>query len=402
MKVGFFTDTYFPQISGVATSIKTLKEELEKKGHEVYIFTTTDPKAMEPEGGIYRMPSIPFVSFKDRRIVIRGMADAYAIAKDLGLDVVHTHTEFGTGILGKFVAKRLEIPCVHTYHTMYEDYLHYILKGKVIRPSHVRQLSRAFCRHLSGIICPSERVVDTLRSYDITVPMEVIPTGINLEKFQHAPFVEKNCLKEKLGIQESDYLLLSLSRLSYEKNIQGIISELPKLIAQFPTAYLAVVGDGPYRHTLEALVKELKLENHVFFIGEVTNEEVGTYYQAADYFVSTSSSESQGLTYIEAIAAGTRCIVKGNVYLNQLFDSESLGVTFAEDQDFVPTFASYIQKRIQTDKNVREKKLYEISSECFGERIELFYQEAILHHERYFVKEEIERPNIAVRIFRRK
>ena len=110
MKIGFFTDTYFPQVSGVATSIKTLKQELEKHGHEVYIFTTTDPNADKLEKDVIRMPSVPFISFKDRRVVVRGMWYAYLVAKELELDLIHTHTEFGAGILGKMVAKKLKIP----------------------------------------------------------------------------------------------------------------------------------------------------------------------------------------------------------------------------------------------------------------------------------------------------
>ncbi|MGO3750551.1 glycosyltransferase, partial [Vagococcus salmoninarum] len=171
MKIGFFTDTYFPQVSGVATSIKTLKEELEKRGHDVFIFTTSDPKADEAELGIIRMPSIPFISFKDRRVVVSGMIDAYEKAKKYHLDIIHTHTEFGTGWLGKYIAKRLKIPVVHTYHTMYEDYLHYIAHGKLIRPYHVKQASRAFCRNASGIVCPSERVVTKLEQYNIQAPL---------------------------------------------------------------------------------------------------------------------------------------------------------------------------------------------------------------------------------------
>ena len=147
MKIGFFTDTYFPQVSGVATSIKTLKDELEKHGHEVYIFTTTDPNATDFEEDVIRMPSVPFVSFKDRRVVVRGMWYAYLIAKELELDLIHTHTEFGAGILGKMVGKKMKIPVIHTYHTMYEDYLHYIANGKVLRPSHVKYLSRLFANH---------------------------------------------------------------------------------------------------------------------------------------------------------------------------------------------------------------------------------------------------------------
>jgi 1,2-diacylglycerol 3-alpha-glucosyltransferase len=131
MNIGIFTDTYFPQVSGVSTSIKTLKDDLERKGHTVYIFTTSDPHVPEEavEPNLFRFTSVPFVSFTDRRIAVRGLFHAYAVAKELQLDIVHTQTEFSMGYIGKFVARQLKIPVVHTYHTMYEDYLHYVMNG---------------------------------------------------------------------------------------------------------------------------------------------------------------------------------------------------------------------------------------------------------------------------------
>ncbi|KLD57597.1 1,2-diacylglycerol 3-glucosyltransferase, partial [Lactiplantibacillus plantarum] len=139
MNIGIFTDTYYPQVSGVATSIKVLRNQLERAGHQVYIFTTTDPHVDKNiyERNIFRFTSIPFVSFTDRRIAVRGLFKAYQVAKDLGLDIVHTQTEFSMGMIGKFVAKQLKVPCIHTYHTMYEDYLHYIANGKLLKPYHV-------------------------------------------------------------------------------------------------------------------------------------------------------------------------------------------------------------------------------------------------------------------------
>ena len=202
MRIGFFTDTYFPQVSGVATSIRTLKNELEKQGHEVYIFTTTDPDADEFEKDIVRMPSVPFISFTDRRIVVRGLWFAYQIAKELELEIIHTHTEFGTGFLGKMVANRLRIPVIHTYHTMYEDYLHYIANGKVVRPSHVKHFIKMFVNHSTGVVCPSKRVVDTLKRYEVDVPMRIIPTGIDVSRFSRPDITKKDTdqLRDKLGL----------------------------------------------------------------------------------------------------------------------------------------------------------------------------------------------------------
>lgn len=381
MKIGFFTDTYFPQVSGVSTSIKTLKDELEKLGHDVYIFTTTDPDAKEVESRIIRMPSIPFVSFKDRRVVIRGMLYAYHIAKEIDLDIVHTHTEFGVGVLGKQTAKALNIPVVHTYHTMYEDYLHYIAKGKVLKPVHVKQLSKLYTNHMSGIICPSQRVVTKLKEYGIERPMSVIPTGINVSQFK--PVEEKliNEVKEQYQINSNDCLLLSVSRISYEKNIQTIISGLSKVVEELPHVKLLVVGDGPFKSKLEKQVEELSLTDYVIFAGEIPNKDIAPFYQAADYFVSASDSETQGLTYTEAMAAKTKVVAKGNEYLDDLLNDKSLGVTYANNVDFADTLIDYIREDIVSDQEVLKDKLYDISSEAFGKKVEDFYQKALIYFE---------------------
>ena len=379
MKIGFFTDTYFPQVSGVATSIKALKDQLEEHGHQVYIFTTTDPNAPRFDEGIIRMPSVPFVSFTDRRVVVRGMWYAYLIAKELELDLIHTHTEFGAGILGKMVGKKMKIPVVHTYHTMYEDYLHYIANGKVIRPAHVKYFSRLFVNHSSGVICPSERVIKTLKEYGVSIPMRIIPTGIEIDKFERPDITPEMSQKTRrsLGIDENQVMLLSLSRLSYEKNIQAIIYGLPAILKMKPNVKLVIVGDGPYREDLEALVKQKQVEKFVTFVGEVPNNEVAIYYHAADYFVSTSTSETQGLTYTEAMAAGTQLIVEGNDYLNNLINYDCLGTTFETDEDFANAVINYVDQKIAMDPAILAKKLYEISAEKFGAKIIEFYEDLI-------------------------
>lgn len=378
MRIAFFTDTYFPQVSGVATSIKTLKEELEKNGHDVYIFTTTDPSADEIEKNIVRMSSVPFVSFKDRRIIVRGMWTAYRIAQSLNLNIIHTHTEFGVGILGKFIGKRLNIPVVHTYHTMYEDYLHYIAKGKFIRPAHVKYFVKTYVNHLSGVICPSEKVVQTLKKYRVNVPLRVIPTGIQIKDFESKE-IDKNEqeIRSNLGIDSGKIVLLSLSRLSYEKNIQAIIDQLPQVVKVFPNVLLLIVGKGPYGKTLEEKVTNLNLKDYVNFTGEIPHDYVGAYYRTANYFVSASKSETQGLTYAEALASETQCVVEGDEYLNSLIDDERLGVTFSEDEDFCETLINYIEKDLVMDTDLKNKKLREISAQKFSENVSKFYEEII-------------------------
>lgn len=375
MNIGLFTDTYFPQVSGVATSIKTLKEELEHKGHQVTIFTTTDPNAEEDEPTIIRLTSIPFLSFKDRRIAVSGAYVALRKAKKLNLDIIHTHTEFSVGFTGKYVANQLDIPLVHTYHTMYEDYLHYIAKGKILRPNHVKLLSRYFCNQTVGVIAPSERVLNQLADYGVTESIEVIPTGVKLQKFER---LENRDIRTELGLTQEDKVILSLSRLSKEKNTEAILLAMPEIIKNEPNAKLIIVGKGPQRPTLDALAAELEIEEYVQFLGEKPSEEVAVYYQMADLFVSASESESQGLTYIEALASGTSIIAKENAYTRGLVGANEFGALFNQDEELAETIISTLATLNDQKNNEwkRQELLYDISATAFGERVLQFYEDS--------------------------
>ncbi|WP_234402603.1 glycosyltransferase [Trichococcus paludicola] len=373
-----FTDSYFPQVSGVSTSIRTLKEELEAEGHEVIIFTTTDPKADESEKNIIRLTSIPFLSFKDRRVAVKGMNKALKEAKRQRIDIVHTHTEFSLGLTGKFVGYMLEIPTVHTYHTMYEKYLHYIAKGKVVKPRAVKIASRYFCNSTMGIIAPSEQMKEKLASYNIYKEIRVIPTGVKIP----AQIVGiKSRKREELGISDSELVLLSLSRLSSEKNLDKLVHAFPEVVEACPSAKLVFVGDGPMRHELEMLVSEMNLTPNVIFVGEVRNEDVSEYYQMADIYINASESETQGLTYLESIVNGCPVIAKRNDYLSGLITEDSLGMLFDEDDKIGKTIIAYADfyhsSDVATNQEVWDELMQKISSKAFAEAVLSYYQTSI-------------------------
>ncbi|MGX6978014.1 glycosyltransferase family 4 protein [Vagococcus elongatus] len=377
MKIGFFSDTYFPQVSGVSTSIKTLKEGLEKSGHQVYIFTTSDPAAEPSEEQIIRLPSIPFWSFKDRRIAISGKKKALKIARELQLDVVHTQTEFSLGFVGKYVAEKMNLPHLHTYHTMYEDYLHYIAGGKMLRPQHVAYLSRYFCNSADGIIAPSSKVEKQLHQYGVTSQIKIIPTGVDLEKFSRQS--EGRDVRAELGIADHQPMILSLSRLSKEKNIEAILKSMPKILKTQPKAMFVIVGDGPQKEELEMLAKELDVSHAVIFTGEKKSDEVRDYYTAADVFVSASSSESQGLTYIEAISSGTSIVAKLSNYTQSLVGPKGeLGSLFVKDDSLAEVILNQLSRKVSGEEQKKFKKilLNEISSDTFSERVLFFYEKA--------------------------
>ena len=376
MRIGLFTDTYFPQVSGVATSIRTLKTELEKLGHTVFIFTTTDKDVNRYEDWqIIRIPSVPFFAFKDRRIAYRGFSTALEIARQYQLDIIHTQTEFSLGLLGVWIAKELRIPVVHTYHTQYEDYVRYIAKGMVIRPSMVKYIVRGFMSDLDGVICPSEIVYDLLMKYKVKVEKRVIPTGIELAKFERPEITSENIadLRDKLGIAKDETMLLSLSRVSYEKNIQAILAALPAVLEENPDVKLVVAGDGPYLSDLKAQAKRLNIIDVVIFTGMIAPSETALYYKAADFFISASTSETQGLTYLESLASGTPIIAHGNPYLDNVINNKMFGTLYYEERDLAGAILEAVISTPDLDEKNFAAKLYEISAENFGRRVYEFY-----------------------------
>jgi 1,2-diacylglycerol 3-alpha-glucosyltransferase len=393
MNIGFFTDTYFPQVSGVATSIQTLKNELESYGHVVYIFTTTDPRANnEEEERIIRLPSIPFISFKDRRIIVRRMVETYRIAHELALQLIHNHTEFGLGLLGQMVAHRMKIPVVHTWHTDYEKYLHYVAKGKVFRPVHVKMSAKFLFGRVDGVVCPSKLTRKMLSNYGLKVPLKVIPTGVDIHKFLRSDITgrDRQNLRCKLGVDETGVLLLSVSRLSREKNIHFLLSGMPEILRKYPQTRLIIVGDGPVREELEQQASDLGISGQVCFMGMIAHENITYYYNAADYMVSASVSETQGLTYAEALASGVQSVVHGNEYLCNLFDDETLGCLYYGNETFADALIGYIEKSLEIDEKLLQMKLYGISAEYFGLSMLEFYFETLAN----FSKKQLEKKRI--------
>lgn len=370
MKIGLFTDTYFPQVSGVSTSIKALRDELLRQGHQVLIFTTTDPEATDgEEDGIIRLPSIPFVSFEDRRIAYSGFDKALKIARKYQLDMVHTHTEFSLGLTGLYVASRLKLPVIHTYHTLYEKYTHYILDGDLIQARHVGALSKLFCNQVDGVVTPSLMTKEKLQSYGIKTPMRVIPTGVEIPRMRQEEVAD---LREKFNLEEDEFIFLSLSRLSKEKSLDKVIEAYTKIEPHIHKAHLLIVGDGPAREELE---KQARVTGaNISFIGQVDHNEVANYYQLSHLYLNASESETQGLTYLEAFANRLPIIAKRNDYLASLMPSDCFGQLFDDKHSLDETAIDFIKKMQAGEiEKIDQSALELISVERFAREIHQFY-----------------------------
>lgn len=394
MNIAIITDTYFPDINGVTSSIYTLAIALRKKGHRVYVFAASENNSpvirrVSKHPPVFRVPSIPMLLVRPYRTTMPVSFRTARILKRLKIDIIHTQTEFSMGFVGLSAGVACHLPVVHTYHTMLEDYTHYILNGKVsgiITPEKAQWFSKVFCNKPTGLIVPTEKVKNSLREYGVKKPIYVIPTGIDLAPFRKSNFdpEEIDALRKKVGIQPGDKILLSLGRVAKEKSIDRIIEQMPLIIAKTPEVKLLVVGDGPALESLKELAERRHVSDHVIFAGAAPYAEIGIYYQLGDAFISCSTSETQGLTYYEAMAAGLPVIARKDDAVNALFEDGVNARLFPNEEELPKIVAEILSDPTVAARYSAnaENTVSSYSAETFASRVEEAYQNAIARYVR--------------------
>ena len=376
MRIGIFSDTYIPQVNGVSTSIEMLKKGLEKKGHKVYI-VTVNPKGLKykVEDNVLRIPGIPIGIF-DYRLTSIYPALAIKKIKSWNLDVIHCQTEFGIGTFARIISKQFNIPLVHTYHTMYEDYIHYITKG------HLKKTSKKVVENLTLFYCDStatELIVPTKKTYDlfknkykVKRDVHIIPTGIEIEKYSKKYSVDKiNELKKQLNIKD-EFILIYVGRLGLEKSIDFLIENQKNINGK-----LLIIGDGPEKEKLEKLANKLK--DKVIFTGKVPLKDIGLYYKLGNVFVTASKTETQGLTVIEALAASLPVVAINDESFVDPIKNDYNGYLFNNQKEYV----NYINELISNKKKLARLSInaYESSLKysnlVFASNVLKVYKEAI-------------------------
>ena len=275
MRIGIFSDTYTPFINGVTTSVLMLKKALEKKGHTVYI-VAVNPENMqyqtEENGKVLRLPGIP-TGIYDYRLTGIYPIRAIKIIKKWKLDVIHSQTEFGVGTFARIIAKQLRIPLVHTYHTMYEDYVHYVTKGYFNRSSKkiVEYLTLFYCdKTISELVVPTKKAYELFKQkYKVDRNVYIVPTGIDIEKFYREKNKKINIpqARKNLGIKEDDFVILFVGRIAEEKNIELLLTAMKALVNVSSKIKLLIVGDGPDLEKYKDYTTKNELESNIIFTG---------------------------------------------------------------------------------------------------------------------------------------
>jgi len=300
LRVGIFTDSYRPYTSGVVRSIETFRLALAARGVSFFIFAPRYPNC-EPEEKVFRFFSLPAPTNPDFAVAIPLSVRLGRTLKSLGLDLIHVHSPFFLGGLGARWARRLELPLVFTYHTLYEEYVHYFPFLRQLARAVTRRYTVNFCNRCDLVLAPTGAIREYLLRSGVSVPVAVLPTGIELAAFQGG---DGAGFRKRLGIDPGEKVLLYVGRLGKEKNIAFLLRAFRDIAARLDAVRLVLVGGGPAREELYGEARRLGIHGKVVFAGPVPPERVKDCYAAADLFVMASLTETQGLVIGEAKAAG--------------------------------------------------------------------------------------------------
>jgi 1,2-diacylglycerol 3-alpha-glucosyltransferase len=299
MRVGLFTNNYLPFRGGVTTAVETLRQGLTAQGHQVWVFAPAwrGPQA-DPEF-VFRYPSVPAPTYPGFAVPLPFSRRLGRAARDLGIDVFHAQHPFLLGVTARRLARATGRPLVFTYHTRYEKYAHYVpLPERLVAAAAVRLASR-FADSADLVIAPSARIADTLAQVGVRASISVVPTGVPLDLFRPG---DRVVARRDLGLPERAPICLYVGRLDREKNVERVIEAFGSIADAVSDARLLLVGQGSHEAALKRLAAASPAGTAVTFTGSVAREALPPYYRAADLFLFSSETETQGLVLAEAHA----------------------------------------------------------------------------------------------------
>lgn len=385
MKILITADCYTPTINGVVTSILNLETELRRLGHDVKILCPSENFHSSESENVYRIGSVGVGRiYSGARAALRISQSHLQKLIDWKPDIIHSQSEFSSFIMAKKIAAEVNCPIVHTYHTVYENYTHYFSPSITLGRKAVILMTKRILRHTKAVIAPSQKIERLLKDYGIAQPIKVIPTGLRLKKFSDEISVNIiNELKAKLGIPLKSRVLITVGRAAKEKNIDELIRYFKRL--DIENTVFVIVGGGPYLDALKDLAYAENISDKMIFTGAVEPENIAAYYRLGDIFLSASQSETQGLTYIEALASGLPAVCRRDDCLNDVITNGKNGGQYTDFKEFSELIRTFLFNdelyKSMSEKAVQTAQKY--SAEKFAKDVETVYMEILEKRNHY-------------------
>jgi len=301
MRVGLFTNNYLPFRGGVTTAVETLRQGLEAQGHRAWVFAPASSAPHDDPDFVYRYPSVPAPTYPGFALPLPFSRRWSRAALDLDLDIFHAQHPFLLGVTARRLARAQGRPLVFTYHTRYEKYAHYVPLPEPLVASLAVKLASRFAGSADLVIAPSARIAESLADGGVRAPIAVVPTGVPLDLFCQGDRVEA---RRALGLDEDAPLCLYVGRLDREKSVERVIGAFSSIALAVSRARLLLVGQGSHEPALRRMAAASPARSAIRFAGSVAREDLPPYYRAADLFLFSSETETQGLVLAEAHACG--------------------------------------------------------------------------------------------------
>lgn len=309
MKVALFTETYFPSTNGVAAHVKTLRNGLEKLGHEVLIVTADKHcKHHYIEDGVLHCPATEVKRFFGFGVATPISHKRQRMIADFSPDIIHIHHEFGIGLSGLMAAKNLQKPLVYTLHTAYDEYIHYIAPRPFVKAatkaSHYYE--RFIAASATALTGPSPKCEEYFKRIGVGKDVRVIPNAIDLEMFDPSKISEseKKEFRDKYGIPENKMLVCFVGRLGKEKSVDVLLEYWANTITPDDNMHLVIIGEGPDKASLMLLAEGLNIKDQVTFTGLIKHDKMPVCFAACNVYATASLSEMNSISMLEGMASG--------------------------------------------------------------------------------------------------
>lgn len=386
MKIALFSDTYLPEINGVAIHVAALKEGLEALGHKVLVVTTTPKeKTSFDSNGVLHCPSIQLKKIYGYGLSMPINVKQFNIIKKFNPDVIHIHTEFGIGLFGILVSKMLRRPVVYTLHTIYDDYVYYVVPKPLIKTG-----QHAFYRYIKSlykratvITGPSPKSLEYLNNAGLHRNIEIIPNPVDVERFslENVDHDEVAQIRNKYNIPNDAFVGCIISRVGKEKSIDVLLDYIAEYSKKNDKFRFLIVGDGPAKKDLEMQAKQLGIDDIVIFTGKVPNDYLLPYYAACNAFLTASLSDTNSISMLEAMSMGLPIIQREDV-INKGQVVENINgfiftdvASFIEKLDLVYNLSAV--DRVELSNRVRNSVIQSNTKNNMAAKIVDVYKKAI-------------------------
>lgn len=378
MRIVMFSNTYLPSTSGVVTSVALFRQGLMNANHEVHLIVPQYEDFIDSEPYIFRFPALDLSDRIDISLVLPFKPLIEPTVRGIMPNVIHSQHPVWMGDLAVSFAHEMRVPLVFTFHTRYDEYAQsYVPIVSGLASKVAEEVVRRYMRQSTHIVAPTPAIRDLiLREYPIDKPVSVVPSPVDLARYKEK---DSRKIRQEFGLVEYE-LLLYMGRVAKEKGLDLLVNAFAKVIVERPQARLLLVGGGPYRRALESRVHKHGLSRKVIFTGVVPHEEIPDYAAAADLFVFTSLTDTQGLVLVEAMAAGVPVVaVEAPGPIDVLAEGGGLLVP-AEEDAFAEAVLTLLEDEVRREEMGKEAfrlaQPYAISATT--NKLLAVYKEAIL------------------------